>query len=256
MSGGGRDTDSDWKRVAQDDPYWGVLSQDEYRKGAVDAKRLAQFMATGEEFVANLLALARKHLDPDFAPKRAFDFGCGVGRLLIPLARRVEQAVGADVAPAMLALCERHAKQAGVANVTLVSSDDGLRGVEGPFDLVNSFIVLQHIPPARGYGLIQALIDRLATGGIGSIQVTYAKSRELLVHEAPRAHYYRRDGDTIVDLVEAGGWSPPEGTINMYDYDLNEVMARIARHAGHPVIVLPTGDGGHLGTHFVFRKAR
>lgn len=255
MSNGVRDTDGDWERVARDDPYWGVLSRDEYRKAAVDAERLAQFMATGEEFVANLLALARKHLDPGFAPKRAFDFGCGVGRLLIPLARRVEEAVGADVAPAMLALCERHAKQAGVSNVTLVASDDRLERVGGGFDLVNSFIVLQHIPPARGYGLIQALVDRLATGGIGSIQVTYAKSRELLVHESPRALYYRRDGDTIVDLV-AAGWSPPEGTIHMYDYDLNEVMARIARHAGHPVIVLPTGDGGHLGTHFVFRKAR
>lgn len=255
MSGESRDTDRDWKRVAREDPFWGVLSQDEYRKGEMDDARLAQFMATGELFVDNLLALVRKHLAPGFAPKRAFDFGCGVGRLLIPLSRHVEQAVGADVAPAMLTLCARHAKKAGAENITLVQSDDALGGVEGSFDLVNTYIVLQHIPPSRGYRLIQALIDRLETGGVGSIQVTYAKSREYLVHEAPRALYYRRDGDTIVDLLE-GDWSPPEGTINMYDYDLNEVMARIARHAGHPVVVLPTGDDGHLGTHFVFQKAR
>lgn len=255
MSSGDRDTDRDWARVARDDPFWGVLSQEEYRRDAMDAERLAQFMATGEAFVANLLALVRRHLRPEFAPQRALDFGCGVGRLLIPLARHAARAVGADVAPAMLELCRRHAQEAGLANIELVESDDALAGVGGDFDLVNTFIVLQHIPPARGYPLIQALVDRLAVGGIGSLQVTYAKARDFLVHEQPKALYYRRDGDRIVDLV-ATGYSPPEGTINMYDYDLNEVMARIARHAGHPVIVLPTGDGGHLGAHFVFEKAR
>lgn len=255
MSASYRDTDKDWVRVAEQDPFWGVLSHEEYRKDAMDAVRLEQFMASGEQFVANLFALIRKHLAPQFAPRRALDLGCGVGRLVIPMAKRVSEAVGVDVAPAMLDLCRKHATQAGVSNLSLCESDDRLSKVEGEFDLVNSYIVLQHVPPARGYRLIQSMIDRLAIGGVGSIQLTYAKSRKFLVHEQPKALFYRREGGTLIDLVDTE-WNPAEGTITMFDYDLNQVMAQISLKCGHPLIVLPTNDDSHLGTHFVFVKVR
>lgn len=250
-----RDTDLDWKRVAEEDPYWGVLSQEEYRSSSMDSERILEFMSSGERFVSDLFAFVRRHFLPEFAPGRSLDIGCGVGRLLIPLARRSQSAVGVDIAPAMLKLAAHHAKLADVGNIELVESDDALSRVTGKFDLVNTFIVLQHIPPDRGYRLIQEMCQRLNIGGIGSIQVTYAKARQFLVHEQPKARFYRRDGNTIVDLVDSG-WRPPEGTINMFDYDLNQVMALLAGVAGHPVICLPTNDDGHLGVHLIFQKAR
>lgn len=250
-----RDTDSDWKLIAETQPFWGVLSQEEFRGNALDAEKLGRFMESGEQFIRNLFGLIRKHLVDQFAPKRALDFGCGVGRLLIPLARRTQEAVGVDIAPVMLDLCRKHADEAGVKNIDLHVSDDHLSNVGGEFDLVNTHIVLQHIPPERGYRIIQAMIDKLAVGGVGSIQVTYAKAMAYLAHEQSRALYYRRDGGTIVTLVESG-WSPPEGTITMYDYDLNEVFALVSRCAGRPMITLPTSDDNHLGLHIVFVKAR
>jgi len=250
-----RDTDSDWKVIAETQPFWGVLSREEFRGNALDPEQLGRFMESGEQFIRNLFGLIRKHLVDQFAPKRALDFGCGVGRLLIPLARRTQEAVGVDIAPAMLDLCRKHADAAGISNIELHVSDDQLSKVEGPFDLVNTHIVLQHIPPERGYRIIQSMIDKLAVGGVGSIQVTYAKSMAFLTHEQSRALYYRREGGTIVSLVETG-WTPPEGTITMYDYDLNEVFALVSRFAGRPMITLPTSDDNHLGLHMVFVKAR
>ena len=250
-----RDTDSDWRRIAEDEPFWGVLSQEEYRQGAMNAEKLEQFMASGEHYIANLFALIRKHLRKDFSPARGLDVGCGVGRLLIPLAKRVREAVGVDIAPAMLDLCLKHAAEAGVDNVTVYPSDDTLSQIRGKFDLVNSYIVLQHIPPQRGYRLIQAMLDAVAVGAIGSIQVTFAKARKFLAHEGPSALYYRREGNALIDLIDSD-WTPPDGTITMFDYDLNEVMARISRVSGHPVVVLPTNDSGHLGMHFIFEKVR
>jgi len=250
-----RDTDNDWKCLAEKDPFWGVLSREEYHTESMDDAKLEEFMASGEQYVANLFAFIRKHLVPQFDPGRALDFGCGVGRLVLPLARRVGEAVGVDVAPGMLDLCRKHAAQAGLENIALFESDDELSKVEGEFDLVNAYIVLQHIPPERGYRIIQSMFDHLAPGGICSIQLTYGKSRKFLVHEEPKALFYRREGNTIIDLVDAG-WSPPEGTITMFDYDLNQVMAMVSRVAGHPMIVLPTNDDSHLGVHFVFQKVR
>jgi len=250
-----RDTDKDWMHIAEQDPFWGVLSQGRFRKDKMSKARFAEFMATGDKFVGDILGVVRKHLDPDIRFKRVLDFGCGVGRLLIPLARHSDEAVGVDVAPAMLELCRKNAREAGVTNITLVQGSDDLKGVAGEFDLVNSYIVLQHIPPDRGLRLLRLLLERLRIGGVASIQVTYAKSRELMQHEAPLAHFYRRDGATITDLVESD-WSAPEGTINMYDYDLNHLFALFTRYSGHPMIVLPTGDDGHLGVHCLFVRAR
>ena len=255
MSTSKRDTDRDWQRVAEEDPFWGVLSHDEYRKEAMNEARLNEFMASGEHYVSNIFAFVRKHLVSDFAPTRALDVGCGVGRLAIPLARAVDEAVGVDIAPAMLTLCAKHAKLARVENLVLVESDDTLSRVVGTFDLINSYIVLQHIPPDRGYRLIQAMLDRLNVGGIGSIQLTYAKARKFFLHEQPKALYYRRDGGALVDIIDAG-WNPPEGTINMFDYDLNQVMAQLTRVSGVPMLALPTADDSHLGVHFIFQKVR
>lgn len=250
-----RDTDSDWKRVGESDPFWGVLSQDEFRMDAMDEVKLRQFMESGEQYISYLFALIRKHLVPQFSPKRALDFGCGVGRLVIPLAKRVSEVVGVDIAPAMLDLCLKHAKQAGLDNVTLCESDDTLSRAHGEFELVNTYIVLQHISPVRGYRLIQSMLEKLAIGGIGSIQLTYAKSRRFFIHEQPKALYYRREGSMLIDLVDSS-WNPPEGTITMFDYDLNQVMAQVSQISGHPMIVLPTSDDSHLGAHLIFTKVK
>ena len=250
-----RDTDSDWKRIAADDPFWGVLSKDEYKKDAMDDKAYMAFMESGERYVANLFSLIHKHLLPNFAPKRVLDFGCGVGRLLIPFATRTPDAVGLDVAPVMLDLCNAYAKKAGLKNVITCESDDMLSRVEGAFDFINSYIVLQHIPPHRGYQILQVLLKKLLVGGVGSIQITYAKSRRFFLHEQGRARFYRRDGGSIFDILDTNSL-PPEGTVSMFDYDLNQVMAIISQASGHPLIVLPTDDDDHLGVHFIFVKAR
>jgi SAM-dependent methyltransferase len=250
-----RDTDKDWKKIAEHDPYWGVLSQERYHKETMTKERFAEFMATGERFVGDILGLVRAQIDPEFRPSRTLDFGCGVGRLLIPLARHSREAVGVDVAPKMLELCRKNAREAGVKNITLTVGDDELSAVEGTFDFVNAYIVIQHIPPERGMRILRTLIERLRIGGIASLQVTYAKARRFMKFEEPVAGFYRRDGRTLVDLVDTD-WMPPEGTINMYDYDLNHFFALITQYAGHPVIALPTGDDGHLGLHCIFSRAR
>jgi 2-polyprenyl-3-methyl-5-hydroxy-6-metoxy-1,4-benzoquinol methylase len=255
MSAKIRDTDSDWRRVASQDPFWGVLSEESYHRDAMDAEKFQRFMASGEQYVAHLFALIEKHLRRGFQPTRTLDVGCGVGRLLLPLARRAREAVGVDIAEAMLDLCLKHAAEAGVRNVAVYPSDDDLSRVPGRFDLVNTYIVLQHIPPQRGYRLLQTMIDRLTEGGIGSIQLTFAKARKFLMHEVPTALYYRRDGNTLVDLVDTDR-SAPDGTITMFDYDLNEVLARLSQVSASPLIVLPTDNGGHLGMHFIFEKAK
>jgi len=248
-----RDTDLDWNHIAETEPYWGVLSAEEYRSSAMTEEARARFFESGERQVQMFMNVIRRHFDREFKVTRALDFGCGVGRLLIPIARIAEQAVGVDVADKMLELAAANLAERGITNAAVVKGDDTLSRVEGRFNFINSYIVLQHIEPRRGYRLINRLIDLLEIGGFASLQLTYGKHRKFLVHESRRAAFYRRDGNHIVDLMELDDANPP-GTIQMYDYDLNVIFAMVSRVVGSPMIMLPTGDDGHLGLHFIFRK--
>jgi 2-polyprenyl-3-methyl-5-hydroxy-6-metoxy-1,4-benzoquinol methylase len=95
------DSDQDWERLARTDPYFAVLTEPQYCGKPSEIER-AEFFRTGEAHVAEVLSIIRSRLHPTFAPARALDFGCGVGRVLIPLAARCREVTGVDVSPAML----------------------------------------------------------------------------------------------------------------------------------------------------------
>src|SRR5262249_41033519 len=115
------------------------------------------------------------HLDEEFSPAAALDFGCGVGRLLVPIAKRSRSAVGIDVSDGMLQEAKSQCASIGLTNVRLIKSDDRLTHVTEKFDLINSYIVLQHVSPERGKVIARSLIERLNDGGIGVLHFTYDK---------------------------------------------------------------------------------
>ena len=64
-----------------------------------------------------------------------------------------------------------------------MESDDDLSKVTGTFDLIHSFIVLQHIATSRGEKIFRRMLSLLNEGGIGFLHFTYAKT-ELPLSEA------------------------------------------------------------------------
>ncbi|HEX4080746.1 MAG TPA: class I SAM-dependent methyltransferase [Rhizomicrobium sp.] len=251
-----RDTNQDWSRLAEESPYWGILSQDRFRGLDLSPEAEAEFFASGEKLIAKTVALSRRHLVPNMQIRRALDFGCGVGRVLLPLARlSTEAAVGVDVAPKMLELARANLEKAGLSHAQVVMGDDEFSQVRGGFDFVNSVITLQHIQPERGIAIVTRLLGLLDVGGVFSLQTIYARERQILLHEKGRAKFYRRVRTGLQYLVEIPD-SRPEGVISMYDYDLNELMLVVLAVAAEPLMVLPTDHGGHRGVHLIGCKAR
>ena len=111
-----RDTNKDWQLIAKEDPYWGVLSDERFRGKQLGQENRAEFFESGERYVADVLGLVNTHLG-GVALDRALDFGCGVGRLAIPIAKRFREVVGADISEDMLGLTARHADESRQANV-------------------------------------------------------------------------------------------------------------------------------------------
>jgi SAM-dependent methyltransferase len=168
-------TDLAWKQWGDKDPYYGVITDEQYRSRNLTAESKKAFFESGRLHVEHVLATCAAQLKRKFEAKRVLDFGCGVGRLVVPFARRAEQVVGIDISEGMLAEARRNCDEQELRNVTLLLSDDELSALEGSFDLIHASIVFQHIEVPRGRELFRRLLLRLAPNGMAAVHFTYAK---------------------------------------------------------------------------------
>lgn len=176
-------TDADWEFFGSKEPYWAVLTHDEFRKDNLTQETKEKFFQSGEGYIEQVFTTVKKWIDPHFTPQRSLDFGCGVGRLLLPIAKRCSEAVGLDVSKSMLAEAKSMCEKQNVTNIELILGDDSLSGLTGMFDFINSFIVFQHIPCVRGEKIFSILLSHLNRGGVGVLHFTYSKSSYLHIHE-------------------------------------------------------------------------
>lgn len=229
-------TDRDWKRWGDSDPYFGVLSDEAYRGERLDADARKAFFATGVAHVQSVLSTLRTQFDPEFLPGRSLDFGCGVGRVLLPLARAsVVEAVGVDISPAMIDECARNAAEQGVDNVRLVQSDESLSAVDGQFDLVHSHIVLVHIPPDRGMRYLSALAGKVAPGGFIAVQILCACNASWPIRAIVRASYRFPPLNWLRNLLRGRPMRQP--AMQLHVYPLARVMSQLADQGFGPALL-------------------
>jgi SAM-dependent methyltransferase len=178
----------DWEDLARLDPLWAIASTPEKRFGGWDEE---EFARSGERKVAALL----QRLDALGLPERrgrALDFGCGVGRMTIPLANAFEEVTGVDIAPAMLEQARERAADLPRLRFVLNESDDLDAFAGETFDLVYTGLVLQHLP-SRPMALryLSELAGLVGTGGVLVAQVPIALALR------PRLQPGRRAYDTL-----------------------------------------------------------
>lgn len=153
----------DWEELAGLDPLWAIVSASGTEHGGWD---LDEFMASGRADVERLLATMDR-LGRPRERRSALDFGCGVGRHTRALAEHFERCIGVDVSEGMV---ERARKMhAGVPGLEfVVNRDPDLRRfADGEFDLVQSQLVLMHLPARRQImGYLDELARVLRPGGL------------------------------------------------------------------------------------------
>jgi SAM-dependent methyltransferase len=234
-----RDTDADWRELGATQPYWGVLTQPDYRTENLTPANLEAFYATGAEHIRDIVRRLKAATGKQ-AGGRALDFGCGAGRLTEAMTAYAKSVTGFDISPGMLAEARKRGGKATYVETL----------PHGPFDWINSFIVLQHIPPARGLALIEDLLARLAPGGLVSLHVTVWREPQLQERSARGVKRLLRP------LVQR--WNVarlPKGAIRMYDYDLSQVVERLNWAGIGELALVPTDHGGHHGVILLGMKA-
>jgi len=238
-------TDRDWDKWGEIDPYFGVLSSDEYHADNLSEESRANFFRSGDEHIGRILANVRRHLDAEFQPERSLDFGCGVGRLVIPLADLSEKVVGVDVSDHMIAEATSNCQKRQIENVSFVKSDDGLTQLNGSFNLIHSCLVLQHIPTKRGVQFIEALLAHLEPGGIVVIQFYYACKAPKLIRALVKLRYKLPIANAARNLLR--GRPLREPAMQLHTYDFGNIIGMF-KAAGVNSSYLQPSDHGEFET--------
>lgn len=223
-------SDQAWKAYGKKDPYFGVITDEKFRDENLSEENLQKFFKTGEDYVNRVFAVFDKMSDGAFKPKTGLDFGCGTGRIAIPMAKRLESVVGIDISEDMLKEAEVNATKFKRNNTSFRLSDDALSQVEGmTFDLVNTYIVLQHMNVARGMKVIHRLVEMVNPGGAGVIHVAYRDDRTALKRSISQVRSRVPLVHNVLNVVSGKTWKTP--LMQMNAYNLNEV-AQVIQAAG------------------------
>jgi SAM-dependent methyltransferase len=242
-----------WSKLAAKQPYWASLQEPEYRANRIDDDVIEAFFESGERQMDATLATVRTFLGPDFHPARALDFGCGVGRLTMPLARESRHVLAVDISDMMLREAAENCLEQGIANVefidTRVFSNDSHRR---RFDFVHSYNVFQHIRPWTGLRVTRRILDMLTPGGIGALHFTYGRKAGPIRRTMHGVRQWVPPLNIAANIVQRRSLFEP--AIPMYRYNLSSLFDLMQSKGCTILNVQMTEQRGYKGAMFFLQK--
>jgi SAM-dependent methyltransferase len=245
------DSDRDWQTWGECNAYFGVLADPRFLDANLSDISLTDFFDSGERHVEHVYDVIRSSLRPNFQPHRILDYGCGVGRLVIPFARR-GTVVGVDVSRSMLDKARINCDKYGATSARLLHVEELGSLTSGSFDLVHSFIVFQHIPVARGEVIFCKLISLLAEGGVGAIQFIYADSSSALRRGIRQLRQRLNLVHKLMNIVQGKPFSTP--LMQMNSYSIDRIFDILSKNGCSSLHIELTNHGGFHGAMIYFEK--
>jgi SAM-dependent methyltransferase len=244
----------EWERWGEKNSYFAVLTEPKFLDANLNDESLQDFFESGERHVEHVYSMIRAKVRNDFEPVRVLDYGCGVGRLVVPFARRAREVVGVDISRGMLEESRENLKRLGIESARALHVDELDSLAPASFDLIHSYIVFQHIPVVQGEAILRKLISLLAEGGVGAIQLTCVDTRSALrrgmsvVRRVGLAH-------RLMNLAQGKKFSTPH--IQMNSYSMNRILSLLIEMQCSNLHVEFWGHQDFLGAMLYFeRRAR
>jgi SAM-dependent methyltransferase len=220
--------DRRWEAFAAREPYFAVFTDPKLLGANRSPADEHDFFDSGEMLVDSMFHTIRHRLTNDFAPESILEFGCGPGRLAIPLARRAGSITAVDRSSAMLDAARREAARQSIVNIDFRLAD-GFFEKARKFDFVNCYLVFQRLHPQQGLALFRQLLDCIGSGGIGAFHFLYRSATSPLVAMSRRVRERVPVVNGIANLARGKVFGEP--FIPSYTYDLDDVF-RILDDAG------------------------
>ena len=202
-----------WNKLGIHCPYYSVVTLPEF-EGELSREKRDAFYHSGEVALARIetwLEIFDCRLEPHWD---VLEFGCGCGRLLLPLAGKVNLAVGCDISYRHMRIAEMEAEERGITKAEFVITHYNLfdKFVKGSFDFIYSILVLQHIPSILTIHYIKQLAQILKPGGVMYFQcfttdIGYTDEAEDLSMLGTKddIHMYTTPHKQILQAIRDGG---------------------------------------------------
>jgi cyclopropane fatty-acyl-phospholipid synthase-like methyltransferase len=160
----------------------GAAGEREHLQG----EELETYLETGRRDAGGLARAIERHTGETLEGRVLLDYGCGPGRVAVPLAERCAHVYGLELQTNLFTPARANAERAGVTNVEWRPSTD-LASLAGSYDAFVSMWVFQHIPSREGERILAQLVGGLRAGGVGVFNFAVRPSRPLAgFREGPR----------------------------------------------------------------------
>ncbi|GJL53163.1 MAG: hypothetical protein NPIRA02_02950 [Nitrospirales bacterium] len=189
-----------------------------------------QFEQSGKNTAKALLSRVAPYSSPSWT---VLDIGCGIGRVLKPLASHFQQLVGIDVSGEMIAQSKKWLD--GCINVeTLETSGVDLHAFrDQSFDLVYSFVAFQHMPRPVFARYLEESHRVLTTHGYLAFQIPIGVSRDPVLEDTVSMRQYSTD-ELAKELQRCGFKLIDENEINTSTQTRAKPNnAKLNRHHSH-----------------------
>jgi len=244
-------SNEDWKKWGELDPYFGVVTHAEFRKERLSDASLAKFFDSGQEHVEHVLSILGSRLQYTSRPSIAIDYGCGTGRVVVPLSAHADKVLGLDISDGMLREARKNADIRGIGNAQFrIVGDDDLLNVPETADFIHSHIVFQHIPMQRGERIFRALLRRLGPGGAGAVQFTLQsrmhplyRAVSVLRNRVPFVHQ-------LLNVLQRKKFNEPR--MRMEAYSFPRLLEILHEFGVDSYYCERTDHGGHVGVIIYF----
>jgi 2-polyprenyl-3-methyl-5-hydroxy-6-metoxy-1,4-benzoquinol methylase len=190
-----------WDNFVRAEPLFAAVSDPKFLKAQLTPAAEQEFFKLGENHINAVLGDIRQHIDPNFAPTRALDFGCGPGRLVVPLTHICNKVTGIDLNPHMIEVARKKSRRYGAHEADFYLSDELTKGLQDKYDFIHSVIVFQHIPVKEGEKIVDRLLDHLEPGGVGALHFTLHRKAPLWRKAVNRARVFW-PVNVLVNLIQ------------------------------------------------------
>jgi SAM-dependent methyltransferase len=242
-----------WSKLGLKNPFWASLPEQRFRANRMDASDEDAFFETGERDCAATFATIRALVGEDFHPARALDFGCGVGRVTIPLARECRRVLAVDISEPMLQVAARHCADRGILNVEFLNAREFSKETQRRvFDFVYAYNVFQHIGPRAGMYGTRRILNMLAAGGVAAMHYTYGRKAGPVRRTIHGMRRWLPPVNAAANLVQRRSLFEP--VMPMYRYRLASLFELFRAQRCSIFNVEFTENRGHVGAMFYVRK--
>ncbi len=176
-----RDIGKNWESLAKHDPMWSILSVPDKRGNKWD---INDFLATGGNEINDLMRYIENVINVKVKRSFALDFGCGIGRLSLALAKYFDNVVGVDISSTMITRARQISEQykdAYKGEITYIINKYNIIPMEtDTCDFIYSNIVLQHMRAVDALVYISEFVRMIKKEGLAVFQ---SPSRSLVAED-------------------------------------------------------------------------